>query len=315
MHKKANLCSSELQSYLSDLCCSSISTLSQTSSVKETNLLGPYKFMTFLSQSDRSLLDLLSQAGLPSPAVKGNVFSFLFAGHEANANTLTVALFLLALHPSIQTSLQRTIDNQLADCPSRDSTYATHYPLFKDSIVAAVINETLRLYTILPFLPKTTPEQPSSVTVKGRTHVLPPNTLVLINTSATHRHPELWPAPRTPLNGSPPYPVSSFNPDFWLQSRPDGDHFLRPRPGSFIPFSDGARGCLGRQFAMVELCAQLVAICSEWEVTLVKDEKTGWGATRSKAEEILSKDVLFDMTLRPTKTVPVRFVRREVKHT
>jgi cytochrome P450 len=177
----------------------------------------------------------------------------------------------------------------------------------------AVINETLRLFTILPFLPKTTPELPSSIAVKGRIHVLPPNTLVLINTSATHRHPAHWPAPEAPCYGSAPHPVSSFNPGYWLHPQPGGGLFLRPQRGSFVPFSDGARGCLGRQFAMVELCAQLVGIFSNWSVELVEDETSGWEGAKARAEQILSEGVVFDMTLRPMEMVPVRFVRREVK--
>ena len=246
--------------------------------------------------------------------MSGNIFSFLFAGHEANANTLTLALFLLALNPRIQKSLQKTIDLHLGAHSSRDSTYSSHYHLFQDSLVAAVINETLRLFTILPFIPKMTPEAPSSVVVKGRTHMLPANTLVLINTSAAHRHPDNWPKSQASSDGSAPYPVASFNPDIWLRS-PRGTRFLKPRPGSFIPFSDGARGCLGRKFAMVELCAQLVSIFSEWKIELVEDKELGWEESRKKAERILSEDMVFDMTLRPSVMVPVRFVRRQEDRT
>lgn len=142
---------------------------------------------------------------------------------------------------------------------------------------------------------------------------MPPNTLILINTSATHRHPVHWPAPLATLRGSAPFPVASFNPGFWLQSQSGAGHFLHPQPGSFIPFSDGGRGCLGRQFAMVELCAQLVGIFYKWNVELVEDERTGWEGARRRAEEILSKGVVFDMTLRPGKMVPVQFVRRDFK--
>ncbi|KAL8861937.1 MAG: hypothetical protein Q9178_001807 [Gyalolechia marmorata] len=264
------------------------------------------------------ILNLLHQAKLPPPAVKGNIFSFLFAGHEANANTLTITLFLLALHPSMQLQLQDTIDTHLADCAASRTNYSTHYPLFKESIVIAVINETLRLFTILPFLPKTTPKAPTSMEIKGEKHVLPPDTLVLINTSAIHRHPAHWPATTSgePRHGYPPYPASSFNPGHWLGPRSKGggndDKFLHPEPGSFVPFSDGARGCLGRQFAMVELCAQLVGIFSEWSVELVvEDEKSGWEGARARAERTLSEKVVFDMTLRPGEMVPIRLVRRK----
>ena len=65
-------------------------------------------------------LDLVVWAGLPSKAINqpttspgevlGDIFIFMFAGHEANANTLTFILILLACHPSIQGRLQHDID-------------------------------------------------------------------------------------------------------------------------------------------------------------------------------------------------------------
>ncbi len=64
---------------------------------------------------------------------------------------------------------------------------------------------------------------------------------------------------------------------------------------------------------MVELCAQLVGIFSKWNVELVEDAKSGWDGSRSKAEDILSRGVVFDMTLRPGEMVPVRFVKRQTE--
>lgn len=113
-----------------------------------------------------------------------------------------------------------------------------------------------------------------------------------------------------------PYPASSFNPACWLQPQPggNGNNFSYGQPGSFVPFSDGARGCLGRHFAMVELCAQLVGILSQWSVELVvEDNALGWEGARARAERILSDKVIFDMTLRPGEMVPVRFVERKGK--
>ena len=64
---------------------------------------------------------------------------------------------------------------------------------------------------------------------------------------------------------------------------------------------------------MVELCAQLVGIFRDWSVELVIDNNSTWEEAKARAEQILSKNVVFDMTLRPGKMVPVQFVRRESK--
>ncbi|KAL2038436.1 hypothetical protein N7G274_008775 [Stereocaulon virgatum] len=147
----------------------------------------------------------------------------MFAGHEANANTLTFAILLLACHPSLQQLLQDDIDNILGRSASSHQNwrYESLYPLLSESMVGAIINETLRIATVLPFLPKAVPKgSPQSIKISNSTHVIPANTLVLINTSAVHRHPKSWPEPGFPLSpANNPNPVASFNPQRWLPSR------------------------------------------------------------------------------------------------
>lgn len=43
---------------------------------------------------------------------------------------------------------------------------------------------------------------------------------------------------------------------------------FHPRPGAFIPFSDGPRACLGRRFAMVELVAVTATLFKDYSVEL-----------------------------------------------
>lgn len=130
----------------------------------------------------------------------------MFAGHEANANTLTLAIFLLACYPEIQLSLQAEIDAILKSRSVSQSSYQRDFPILRESLVGAVINETLRLFTILPYIPKKTPRNPQTISVGNQVHVLPANTLILISTSATHRHPKYWPEPQNPLGGESPPP-------------------------------------------------------------------------------------------------------------
>ena len=255
----------------------------------------------------------------------------MFAGHEANANTLTFAILLLACHPSLQKLLQSDIDRVLGYSASshQNWSYDKFYPLLSESMVGAVINETLRLATVLPFLPKVVPKKSlQQISINNHTHSIPGNTLILINTSAVHRHPNFWPEqqfPESPANA--PNLVASFNPQHWLRSRdaPWQKGFrerglMRPQPGTFVPFSDGSRGCLGKRFALVELCALMTRIFCEYSVELaVKglgpdtdqvEMKRAWDKARSDAEYKLSASVEFGMSLRLTASLPVTFVRR-----
>ena len=257
----------------------------------------------------------------------------MFAGHEANANTMSFIIILLACHPSIQRRLQHDIDRivGLSSLSSPQSwSYEAVYPLLSDSMVGAVINESLRLFTVLPFIPKSIPiGTPQAFNVADRTHILPPGTLVLINTGALHRNPKYWPqAGCEAVSGDNTNPVNAFNPDSWFRSD-SGDpepqqgkrRLRRPQEGSFVPFSDGSRGCLGKKFALVELCTLVTRIFSEYTVELATDgvleeqvDDTNvmrlWREARERAEHQMSAGIEFKMSLRLAGIVPLKFVKR-----
>lgn len=95
---------------------------------------------------------------------------------------------------------------------------------------------------------------------------------------------------------------------------------LNPRPGSYIPFSDGHRGCLGKRFALVELVAVVSRIFKEYRVELAFDcpadaseeyRRKKWEEAREKAEREMSLGVKFKLSLRMTGHVPIRFAKRE----
>ncbi|MCJ1245731.1 hypothetical protein MMC30_002935 [Trapelia coarctata] len=282
-------------------------------------------------QTDPTLLDLIVGAGekfdeqpepLISPeAVLGNMFVFMFAGHEASANTIQFIILVLACNPRIQRSMQIDIDQILHNCSVEDSSYEAHFTALMESMIGAVINEVLRLYTVLPFILKAAAEDSPPIVVDGRSHVVPPGTIVLVNTSASHRNPKYWPEPQGALAGAKPHPVAVFNPSIWLKSdKATGGGPWLPKTGSFLPFSDGSRGCLGTRFSMVELCAVVTRIFQEYSVELaVKglkpdpsevEKKLAWEKAKTSAEYALSSGVRFEMSLRMESKLPIEFVRR-----
>ncbi|BCR97991.1 cytochrome P450 [Aspergillus luchuensis] len=301
-----------------------------------------------LKQKGTKLLsDLLIQAGIntgspTSPIlqphqVTGNVFLFMFAGHEANANTLTFIILLLACHPTIQTALQSDLDAILGNTPPIHWTYDTHYEPLMHSLVGAVIKEALRLFTVLPVLPKYVSPYgpPIPIVVSGQSHPLPPGTVAFVNTSATHRHPQYWPTVNDKSKESStekelklrPYPTTDFNPYRWLQTQPSGSSTysrsgslcsegFTPAPGTFIPFSEGSRKCLGHKFALVELCAVVALLFYQDSVHLLtnpEDASDTWEAARIRADRALSEGVKFNMSLRITQDVPIKFETRDTK--
>ncbi|KAI1799847.1 cytochrome P450 [Daldinia bambusicola] len=282
--------------------------------------------------SHDDLLDLLVQAGASSEAqesprlsnsqVIGQIFIYMFAGLEANAN--------------------RDLDSILGDKSLDTWSYDKHYNALIRSTVGAVVNETLRLFTVIPILPKRVPPKGPwlSITVKGQQYQLPPNTIALVNTSAAHRHPAYWrnkPAGKaqdkrsswSDIRSDPcqrPYAVADFDLSRWLdlgsadkiRTQTDSANFLKPRAGTFIPFSEGSRGCFGRRFAMVEVCAVVATLFKTHSVELVIDARNGlvgeeeaWLGARKRAALALSEGTKFDTSLRVMDIVPIGFVPRK----
>ena len=244
------------------------------------------------------------------------------AGYETNANTLTYAIALLACRPDLQQALQADLDRILGDRSSSQWSFETDFPKILDGYVGAVMNESLRLYSVLPFFPKTTRETPKLLTINGRNYIVPANTLILMNTSATHRNPKYWPA-AVPITGDgPPYPVSSFDPSLWLQKDPSKDTgtvSFSPTPGSYVPFSDGPRACMGKRFAQAQFCAVMAAIFKNYSVELfVNDSQSTekgprqslWEEAKRKAEHELSTGVGFLMSLKMEGKIPLQLVKR-----
>ncbi|KAI3339395.1 cytochrome P450 [Ustulina deusta] len=217
----------------------------------------------------------------------------------------------------MQEKVQRDLDHILGSLPPQQWSYTDHYTALSQSMVGAVINESLRVYTVLPVFMKHTTEQAVPVKLDGRDYLIPPKTLIMINTSATHRNPAYWSTPIGTAREGSPYAVSSFVPERWFTK--DGK-FLVPEPGSYIPFSDGPRGCIGQRFAMVELCASLALILKNHSIELVApgsgdpnvttNSRHGLEQARDHAIHQLSGGIMFNMTLRLGDKIPVRFRKR-----
>lgn len=253
----------------------------------------------------------------------GNIFIFIIAGHETSANTLTYALTLLACRPDLQKLLQADLDRILGNRTSSQWSYGVDFPRVLDGYVGAVMSETLRLYSVLPFLPKSTGTAPKSLTIGNRNYTVPANTLIMINTSATHRNPKYWPVVVPTATDGPPYPVSSFNPSRWLQGTLSGgaeNTSSNLKPGSYIPFAEGPRACLGKRFAQAEFCAVMATIFKDYSVELLVDDDGQrsdqehrhlmWEIARRNAEHELSNGVGFFTSLKMNGKVPLRLVKR-----
>jgi cytochrome P450 len=244
----------------------------------------------------------------------GNSFIFIFAGHETSAGTLHFAMIHLAMHPTIQAHLQSDIDSTVGSRPASSWSYTVDLRNLYNSMVGAVLNETLRITPTVVRSPKIIRGSPKQFTIGGRTATLPGNNtyihLDIIGSNYNPRHFPTKPSKITPGKTD----IAEFVPERWLTNKPNQSNgttngtanstadsktkpdttapstaidglenasfetagsLFRPAKGAFIPFSDGARACPGRRFVQVEITAVLSVIFSQYSVELdVRDLAT-----------------------------------------
>ncbi|KAF8622696.1 hypothetical protein AX15_006794 [Amanita polypyramis BW_CC] len=227
----------------------------------------------------------IDEGSLTNDELIGNVFIFLLAGHETTANTLCFTFALLALYPDIQEQLFRHIRSVVPD-----GTRPMYDQMPRLNFALAVIYETLRMFPPVPGIPKQSDEDTALVTsnLKGEklTIPIPKGTLLMISTPGLHYNPRYW---------KDPY---EFNPSRFLG---DWDR------DAFLPFSGGARGCLGRRFTETESLAVLCMIISRYRIE-IKDEAQFRGESfETKKERVLRAQP--GLTLTPIR-VPLTFKRR-----
>jgi cytochrome P450 len=94
----------------------------------------------------------VSAKGVSATELVDNVMTFMVAGHETTATTLTWALHLLSLNPDTQIRLHREVDEVLkGELPTPES-------MDKLPLIGAAIDETLRLFPAAPLTSRKTLE-------------------------------------------------------------------------------------------------------------------------------------------------------------
>lgn len=207
--------------------------------------------------------------GMTGAEISDTVVSFVLAGIESTAATLSSALDLLARHPEIEQRLHAEVDTVLAGAP------ATHADLPRLGLTGRVVTETLRLRPPGWFFTRAV----TADTHLGG-HLLPAGTSVAYSPYLIHHRPDLYDEPET------------FAPDRWAAPHP------QPPRHAFLPFAAGARKCIGDSFSMAEAVLALATIAARWRLEHVP----GHGGRLAAAVTLELRDLR--MRVRPRTAVP-----------
>src|ERR1700722_8065251 len=183
-------------------------------------------------------LDTGSGDGLTEAEVRSNILTFIAAGHETTANTLSWALFLLSQSPEWRRRVEAEVDRELAGpiAGTADRLIETR----------AVIEETIRLYPPIAAISRVALDRDELHGERVR-----PGSLIVISPYVLHRHRLLWDRP------------DEFDPRRFLGAAHAAiDRF------AYLPFGAGPRKCIGSTFALQEATLVLAAIVRRFDFRL-----------------------------------------------
>ncbi len=172
---------------------------------------------------------------LSRTVVRDQILTFLIAGHETSAGTLTFALHLLADRPDIVERVRQ----EVVTIAGGDPAALTYEQVAKLQFLRRVVDEVLRLWPVAGGFFR----RPKQDTRLGDYDIRRGES-VYVNLVAIHRDKSVW---------GPD--ADRFDPDrFAPEATP------HRTPGAFKPFGIGLRSCIGRQFAIHEIVLTLVHV-------------------------------------------------------
>ncbi|CAG8960363.1 hypothetical protein HYFRA_00012437 [Hymenoscyphus fraxineus] len=192
----------------------------------------------------------LGSGGFTDENLVDQMMTFLAAGHETTASSMTWAIYMLCLHPEIQTRLRAEIREYI---PSLSNDIGSQ-EIDRMPYLNAVCSEVLRYYPPVPLTPRIAAR---NTTILGQK--IPKGTRVMLIPWAVNRSEALW--------GKD---AQVFNPDRWLpsESNPYSANGGARSNYSLLTFLHGPRSCIGQGMAKGEFACLLATWVGMFEFSI-----------------------------------------------
>ena len=199
------------------------------------------------------ILDALLAQATSREKIRHHLRTLLSAGHDTTAFFGCYMAYLLSHHPDVQRELKKEIGEVL------DNGYISLTSDRMKQLIYCrmVVQETLRLYTIIPFVNRvTTRDYLWSGSDAKYEKIIPAGTVLLIGLSTMNRDGGWWDRPY------------AFIPERFrdIQGHCSAKH-------GYMPFGYGSRTCIGNNLAMVEGIVILVSLMTKYRLTPVSSFK------------------------------------------
>ncbi|KAG7202822.1 hypothetical protein KM043_009979 [Ampulex compressa] len=196
----------------------------------------------------QALLDLLlemSQDGavLTDEDIREEVNTFMYAGHDTMATSISWIIYALGRHPQYQEKILEEYDQVVG------TGEITLDVLNKLVWLEACIKESWRVYPVAPLIARQIYSP-----IKIMDHDIPVGSTVLINSFLLHRDSRHFPEPEV------------YRPERFLPESPKFPCY------AFIPFSAGSRNCIGWRFATMVVKVMILSILKSFHVESLDTE-------------------------------------------
>jgi cytochrome P450 len=178
--------------------------------------------------------------GMSDELVLSESMQLLVAGHETSSNGLSWLLYLLSSRPDCLERVRQEFDSVLGDAP------LTFGDLPKLEFATQVIQEGLRLYP--PFWMV---DRMAVADDRAGDLVIPRGSTVIVYVYGAHHAPRYWERPE------------SFDPERFTKTNDK----LRT-PFTYLPFGGGPRGCIGGNYAMLQILMILSELLRRYDFQL-----------------------------------------------
>ncbi|KYQ60376.1 Cytochrome P450 9e2 [Trachymyrmex zeteki] len=209
-------------------------------------------------------------------------FVFFLGGFDTISTAMCFMTHEIGVNPDVQGRLREEIDDVLRQTNDKPTYEAINRMKYLD----AVINETLRLYSIAHFLDRKCVKETElpSATPDGKPIMIKPGDRIWFPVFCLHRDSKYYQDP------------DKFDPDRFL----NGD----VNNSVYMPFGIGPRICIGNRFALMEI--KIVLFYLLWHCDIELDVKTRIPLMLKKKTIALLPDGGFWLKLRPKKSkIPV----------
>uniref|UniRef100_A0A1B0BSR5 Cytochrome P450 n=1 Tax=Glossina palpalis gambiensis TaxID=67801 RepID=A0A1B0BSR5_9MUSC len=179
---------------------------------------------------------------------------FLTAGFETSSSTMAFCLYELAKQPNLQEKLRKEIHEALLESNGN----LTYEKISSLQYLNMVLEETLRLYPILPFLDRQyqapSDEKHKIILEPFYNFALRNGTPVYIPIYALQRDPKYW-----------------KNPEIFDPERFSAENKKLHHPMTYLPFGTGPHNCIGMRIGLLQSKVGLVHFLKNHHVAACKE--------------------------------------------